>query len=131
VRAITPYTSIAYNHSSYASAHILKLIAIAYIDNLCVLAYEYKFVRGPSMQQITRTRSQIGAALRRQRKNLGLSQEQLGDKTHLRQATISSLEGGDAGTKLGTLLDVLAALDLELVIRSRTRGRITDVENIF
>ena len=83
------------------------------------------------MQQLTRTSGQIGAALRRQRKKLRLSQERLGAKTKLRQATISSLEGGDAGTKLGTLFDVLAALDLELVIRPRTKGRAADVEEIF
>jgi HTH-type transcriptional regulator/antitoxin HipB len=83
------------------------------------------------MQQITRTSSQIGAALRRTRKQLGLSQEQVSAKTKLRQATISSLESGDSGTKLETLLDVLAALNLELVIRSRTKGHVSDIEDIF
>jgi HTH-type transcriptional regulator/antitoxin HipB len=83
------------------------------------------------MEQITRTSTQLGAALRRRRKQLGLSQEQVGDKTKLRQATISRLEGGDAGTKLGTLLDVLAVLNLELVARPRSKGRVADIEDIF
>jgi HTH-type transcriptional regulator / antitoxin HipB len=83
------------------------------------------------MDQVARTSTHIGAALRRQRKKLGLSQEQLGGKTGLRQATISSLEGGDTGTKLGTLLDVMAGLNLELVIRPRTKGRAADIEDIF
>ena len=83
------------------------------------------------MEQITRTRAQLGAALRRRRKQLGLSQETLGEKTKLRQATISRLESGDAGAKLGTLLDALAALNLELVVRPRSKGRIADIEDIF
>jgi HTH-type transcriptional regulator/antitoxin HipB len=83
------------------------------------------------MEQIARTGAQLGASLRRRRKQLGMSQQQLGDKTGLRQATISRLEGGDAGTKLGTLLDVLALLNLELVVRPRTKGRTADIEDIF
>jgi HTH-type transcriptional regulator / antitoxin HipB len=83
------------------------------------------------MEQIARNPRQIGAALRRQRKLLGVSQDGLGKKTRLRQATISSLESGDAGTKLGTLLDALSALDLELVIRTRTKARPADIEDIF
>jgi HTH-type transcriptional regulator/antitoxin HipB len=83
------------------------------------------------MDQITRTSPQLGAALRRRRKQAGLSQESLADKVKLRQATISRLESGDMGTKLGTLLDVVAALDLEIVVRPRSKGRPADIEDIF
>jgi len=83
------------------------------------------------MEQLARTPGQIGAALRRQRKLLKMSQDSLGKKTNLRQSTISNLESGDAGTRLGTLLDALSALDLELVIRTRTKGRQADIEDIF
>jgi HTH-type transcriptional regulator/antitoxin HipB len=83
------------------------------------------------MDQIARTGPQFGAALRRRRKQTGLSQQALADRVKLRQATISRLEGGDAGTKLGTLLDVLAALDLEIVVRPRTKGRPADIEHMF
>ena len=83
------------------------------------------------MDQITRTSAQLGAALRRRRKQAGLSQEVLAEKVKLRQATISRLESGDAGTKLGTLLDVLAALDLEIVVRPRSKGRPDDMQDIF
>jgi HTH-type transcriptional regulator/antitoxin HipB len=83
------------------------------------------------MEQIARDPRQIGAALRRQRKLLGVSQDSLGKRISLRQATISSLESGDAGTKLGTLLDALSALDLELVIRTRTKARPADIEEVF
>jgi HTH-type transcriptional regulator/antitoxin HipB len=83
------------------------------------------------MDQIARTGTQIGAALRRRRKQLGLSQAALGARINSRQATISSLESGDPGTKLATLLEALSALNLELVIRVRSKGSVTQIEDIF
>ena len=83
------------------------------------------------MDQITRISPQLGAALRRRRKQAGLSQQEVADKVKLRQATISRLESGDTGTKLGTLLDVVAALGLEIIVRSRSKGRAADIEEIF
>lgn len=80
--------------------------------------------------QIARNPRQIGEALRRRRRALGLNQTELGEKTKLRQATISGLEAGEKGTQLRTLFDVLAALDLELVIRSRTKGS-NKIEELF
>lgn len=74
------------------------------------------------MTQIARTPKQIGAAIRRRRRQLELSQAALGSRTHLRQATISALENGETGTQLGTLVDVLAALGLELVVQERSKG---------
>jgi HTH-type transcriptional regulator/antitoxin HipB len=62
----------------------------------------------------------MGAALRRQRKKMQLSQSKLGERINLRQATISALEAGTADAKLSTLTDVLAALGLELVVRPRS-----------
>lgn len=81
------------------------------------------------MEQIARTTKQIGASLRRRRRALSLRQGDVGDKTNLRQATISALENGEPGTRLRTLIDVMAALDLELVIRERSRA--ADIEDIF
>lgn len=82
------------------------------------------------MEQIARTPTQIGTALRRCRRSAGLSQNTLAAKTRLRQATISALENGAPGTSLSTLVDVLVALKLELVIRERTKAAI-DVTSIF
>jgi len=81
------------------------------------------------MEQIARTSRQLGAAIRRRRRRLGLSQVALGAQTNLRQATISALENGEPGTQLRTLTDVLAALGLELLVRERTAGadRIEDL----
>ncbi len=83
------------------------------------------------MDQIARTPQQIGAIVRRQRKKLGLTQDDLGTRIHLRQATISKVESGEPATRLQTLLNTLSALDLEIVIRPRTRGSANEIEDLF
>lgn len=83
------------------------------------------------MNQIARTPKQIGSALRRRRRRLGLSQTTLGEKTKLRQATVSAVEAGEERMQLRTLCAVLAALDLELVVRPRSKGAVEDNEDIF
>lgn len=82
------------------------------------------------MDQPTRTLGQLGAALRRSRKQRGLTQGELGALINMRQATISSLEAGEGGT-LQTLLAVISALDLELVVRPRGKGPPADLGDIF
>ena len=83
------------------------------------------------MEQLARTPTQLGAALRRARKHLGLSQAALGQRINMRQATVSALESGGVDTKLTTLLDALAALNLELVVRPRTSSSSADIEALF
>ena len=82
------------------------------------------------MDNIARTPKQIGAVIQRQRRQSKLTQNQLGAKIKLRQATVSKLEAGEP-TLLGTLLDVLGALNLEIVIRPRTNGSPQDIEDMF
>ena len=82
-------------------------------------------------EQLARTPKQIGAAVRRRRRTLGMNQKDVGTKTHLRQATISGLEAGEAGTQLRTLFGVLTALNLELVIRPRTKASTDKIEEMF
>jgi HTH-type transcriptional regulator / antitoxin HipB len=81
------------------------------------------------LEQLARNGSQIGSALRRRRRLSKLSQTQLGQRTGLRQATISALEAGDSNARLSTLTSLLAALDLELIVRDRTKG--PNIEDIF
>lgn len=83
------------------------------------------------MKQIARTKDQIGGALRNRRRELGMSQVALAEKANLRQATISRAETGDDSIRLGTLCDILAALDLELVVRPRTKGSLHAFEALF
>ena len=83
------------------------------------------------MQQLARTPKQIGSAIRRYRRSRGSNQTTLGRTTGLRQATISAVEGGEPGTQLKTLCDILAALGLELVIRPRTKASASEIEALF
>ena len=82
------------------------------------------------MDQITRTPTQLGATLRRYRKKGGLTQVDLGNRVNKRQATVSTLEAVGSGT-LDTLFAVLSALDLELVVRPRTKTSAADLGDIF
>lgn len=71
------------------------------------------------MVNLARSPEQIGNTIRRARKKIGMTQAKLGEKTGLRQGTISQIESGSPETKLETILTVLAALDLELNITQR------------
>lgn len=108
----------------YAKANKYTKYAMAYIDIIYGKAYVLR------MEQVARNPKQVGEAVRRVRRQQKLTQGQLGSKMDVRQATVSSLEGGDAGTKLRTLMDALAALNLELVIRPRGSGD-ADFESMF
>jgi len=82
-------------------------------------------------QHIARTEKQLGAILRRARKQAGLTQSGLGKQIHLRQGTVSRLEAGAPAIQLRTLMEALAALNLELVIRTRSTASAADIENAF
>jgi HTH-type transcriptional regulator/antitoxin HipB len=83
------------------------------------------------MDTIARTAMQIGAALRRFRRQKGLTQRSLGELMHARQATVSKLESGAQGTQLGVVIDALTALDLELVVRPRSKASTKQIEDLF
>lgn len=83
------------------------------------------------MNVSARNSSQIGVIIRRERRARGLTQAQLGELIGRRQATISKLEKGDAGIQLGTLFDVLAALNLDVHIVSRIAGSQATIESVF
>ena len=83
------------------------------------------------MAQPTRTQSQLGAFIRRTRKTASLTQSQLAELINKRQATISNLESAGAGANLDTLFAVLSALDLELILRPRSKANIEELRDIF
>lgn len=74
------------------------------------------------METLTRLPHLLGAALRRERRLQNLTQQQLGKKINMRQATISKLEAGDPGVQVDTIFRVLAGLNLEIVVRTRTKA---------
>lgn len=82
------------------------------------------------METIARTPLQLGNCLRQRRREFSLTQEKLAAKVGVRQRTVSDLETS-AATRLATLPRALAALDLELVIRPRTKGSDRDIERLF
>ncbi|MGU3575607.1 helix-turn-helix domain-containing protein [Brucellaceae bacterium C25G] len=81
------------------------------------------------MKQLARSPEQIGNFIRRARKKLGLSQSELGERASLRQASISLLESGNPAIRLDNLLTVLAVLDLELSISTRSHASLNDLED--
>ena len=83
------------------------------------------------MDTIIRTTRQIGDAIKRIRRQRNLTQEALGQKIHVRQATISKFESGEPATQLHILMDILAALDLELVIQPRSKASPDEIEDSF
>ena len=72
------------------------------------------------MVELARSPEQVGNTIRRARKKRGMSQSELGEKSGLRQETISLIENGNPAAKLETILAVLSALNLELRINERS-----------
>ncbi|PQM27227.1 transcriptional regulator [Sphingopyxis lindanitolerans] len=81
------------------------------------------------MQQIVRLPSQLGSIIQIERLRQGLTQSELASRTGTQQKTISSIENGSEGTKLDTLLSVIASLglDMQIVLRKRDSKSIEDV----
>lgn len=80
---------------------------------------------------LARSGPEIGAALRRRRRALKLSQAQVAERAGVKQNTVSSAEAGGPGTRLQTLIDLMAVLELELIIQPRSAGKSTSIEDIF
>lgn len=83
------------------------------------------------MDQVVRTPKQIGDAIHRNRRRKNLTQRAMGERMNARQATVSKLEAGRPATQLRVFMDALAALDLELVIRPRSKTSIDEIEDLF
>jgi len=73
------------------------------------------------MEQLVTTAEALGEALQRARKLKGLSQTEAGHPFNVSQRTVSTLEQGLSGVRLDTLFRMLAALDLELVVRDKPK----------
>lgn len=77
------------------------------------------------VELIVHSPQSLGAAIKRQRKAKELSQTEAGYPFDIDQTTVSSIEQGAPGTRLETLFRILAALDLEMVIRPKIRSAST------
>ena len=83
------------------------------------------------MRQLARTPKDIGHAIRQARKAKKMTQKELATRSGVWQETISKIETGLSGTKMETLFDLCAALDLELVVTDRSKGSSASLEDIF
>jgi HTH-type transcriptional regulator/antitoxin HipB len=83
------------------------------------------------MKQLARTPKDIGHAIRQARKEKKLTQKDLASMSGIWQETISKMESGVANTKLETMFDLMAALDLELNVSPRSKGTADSLEDIF
>mgnify|MGYP001122963456 CR=1 FL=1 len=83
------------------------------------------------MQNFVRIPRDLGHAIRQARREKNLTQADLATRSGVWQETISKVEVGRGGTKLDTILALLAALDLELLVSTRSKGSTSDFDNIF
>lgn len=74
------------------------------------------------MDQIVYSPKSLGHAIRRQRKAKKLNQEEAGTAFKIQQSTLSNIEQGVPGTRIETIFRVLAALDLEMIIRPKKKS---------
>jgi len=77
-------------------------------------------------ESTVRNEADMGHAILRARRHFGLTQSELGENVRMKQATVSSLENGNPGTTLRTLFLALSALDLEIVVRPRSKVKFDD-----
>lgn len=83
------------------------------------------------MSQIARSARQLGNIIHRARKQRGLTQTNLANLAGLRQELISKIETGHDGIKLSSIYALFAALDLDLVIDSRSASSKPNIEDVF
>lgn len=81
-----------------------------------------------SMNIIITSPKMLGQLIRRVRKRKNLTQTEAGQNFNLDQTTLSSIEQGADGTRLGTIFRVLAALDLELIIQEKNKKQPKEVK---
>jgi len=83
------------------------------------------------MTQTIRSAKQLGNLIRQERRNRGLSQQQLADLTGTGQKTISQIENGNEGATLETIFRLLAVLQLQLSFSPRNTGIGKSVSDVF
>lgn len=70
---------------------------------------------------VTRSATTLGRALRAVREEQGLTQSDLAERSRTNRFSIAQLENGESTKAIEKLFSVLAALELELVVRPRRR----------
>jgi len=79
---------------------------------------------------IARSPKQLGNIIQRTRKQRGMTQTDLANLSGLRQEKISKIESGQDGAKLSTIFALLAALNLEITVGTRSGKGAKGIEDI-
>ena len=74
------------------------------------------------MKQLVYSPQSLGAAIKRARKFKEFNQKEAGLPFKIEQSTVSSIEQGAPGTHIETLFRMLAALDLEMIIQTKSNA---------
>lgn len=72
------------------------------------------------MKQVISVPDQLGHILQSSRKSARISQTLMADKLGISQSRISAMELDPASISLGQLIAMMAALDLELIVQSKS-----------
>jgi len=78
-----------------------------------------QLIKGMAMKQVITSPKALGQLIKRVRKSNNYSQHNIGANFAIDQTTVSSIENGAPGTRLTTILRLLAVLNLELVIQDK------------
>ena len=71
---------------------------------------------------LVRSPAQVGSFVRRLRKLKDYSQMSLAEESGVAQATISRIEKGSQQAEIGTLIQILLALDAEITITEKQKS---------
>lgn len=74
------------------------------------------------MRTKTTSPTSLGLILRAARKKKGLSQTEAGKSVGIDQPTMSKIERGESYARIDTLFRLLAALDMEMIVRPREKA---------
>jgi len=69
-----------------------------------------------------RTVNELGATIRRARKQRGWTQDDLAERAGISRRTLVTIEGGNPRGEIGIVVRVIAALDREIAITERSSG---------
>ena len=73
------------------------------------------------MRTKTTSPTSLGMILRSARKQKSLSQTEAGKSVGIDQPTMSKIERGESHARVDTLFRLLAALDMEMIVRPREK----------
>lgn len=78
------------------------------------------------MESLIVSPKDLGMHLRRLRKNLGLTQAQLGNRVGLDQKKVSLIENGNQNSRLDTVFRLFSALEVGILIQPKIEPAATD-----